>query len=254
MSALFYAFVILIGLIIGSFLNCLIWRLYKDENLTGRSYCPKCREMIAWYDNIPLLSFIILGGRCRRCHQSIAWRYPLVELTTAVLFLLTFQQTVADPNFTLLLTHDWLVVATLLVIFVYDATWQMVPMLLVWPMTAVILVFNLLLGVPILTLLLFGLIGTAFFLIQYVLTRRRGVGEGDIWLGLMLGLTFPSGPLLLVLLVVSYGAGTLVSLILMAVGRKGWKAKIALGPFLAFGAIITLIWGEPLIRYFLGAF
>jgi len=247
-------FVILIGLIIGSFLNCLIWRLYKDESLTGRSYCPKCRKTIAWYDNIPLLSFVALGGRCRHCHKSIAWRYPLVELAAAVLFLLTFLKDAASPDFALLLTRDWLIVAALIVIFVYDATWQIVPMLFIWPMTAAIFILNLLLGVPLLTLLLFGAVGAAFFLVQYVLTRRRGVGEGDIWLGLMFGLTFPSGLLLLILLVVSYGAGTLASLILMASGRKGWKEKIALGPFLAFGAIITLIWGEVIIRHIFRTF
>ncbi len=74
------SFVFLLGLIIGSFLNCLIWRLHKKESMLGRSYCPKCGQQIAWYDNIPILSFVFLGGKCRHCRKEISWQYPAVEL------------------------------------------------------------------------------------------------------------------------------------------------------------------------------
>jgi len=83
-------FIFFFGLIIGSFLNCLIWRLHKAETVLGRSYCPHCQHQLAWYDNVPVLSFVLLLGRCRYCHKKISIQYPLVELVTGVLFVLAF--------------------------------------------------------------------------------------------------------------------------------------------------------------------
>lgn len=254
MLPLFFVWIFIFGLIIGSFLNCLIWRLYKNETLSGRSYCPHCRKAIAWHDNIPLLSFIILRGRCRQCREKISWQYPLVELTTAVLFLLTFRADSLSPDLFLLLLRDWFLIITLIIIFVYDFRWQLIPMTVVWTMGAIILILNLLLGLSWLSLLFFALLGTIFFLIQYILTKKRGVGEGDIWLGALLGLSFPAADRLLLIMLISYSLGATVSLILLARQKKGWKSPIALGPFLALGAIITLIWGEQLIAWYLRLF
>ena len=82
-------FIFIFGLIIGSFLNCLVWRLHTGEGMMNRSYCPKCKQQIAWYDNIPVLSFVLLGGKCRHCRQKISWQYPVVELATGIFFLIT---------------------------------------------------------------------------------------------------------------------------------------------------------------------
>ncbi len=246
--------VVLIGLLIGSFLNCLIWRLYREESLNGRSYCPKCRHQISWYDNIPVFSFIFLKGQCRHCHQKISWQYPIVEAATALIFLLIFLKDLNHPQLTLILIRDWLVAITLIIVFVYDWRWQLVPMLVIWPMTALIFILNLLLGILWWKLLLLAALVVAFFLIQYLITKRRGLGEGDIWLGLFLGVTFSTGGELLLIAVTAYGLGAIISIILLSQRRKSWKSKIALGPFLAFGAIITLIWGSALINWYLGLF
>jgi len=254
MTILASIFVIIFGLIFGSFLNCLIWRLYKNETLGGRSYCPKCRKTIAWYDNIPLLSFALLGGRCRECRQKISWQYPLVELITAILFLLVFQIDAASPQLAILLLRDWLLVMTLVIIFVYDFRWQLVPLTVVWPMGIVIFILNLLLGFSWWALLSFAALGAAFFLAQYVLTKKRGVGEGDIWLGALLGLAFPSAGVLLLIMVIAYCSGSIVGLFLISRRKKDWQSRIALGPFLALAAIIALIWGERLINWYLGLF
>jgi prepilin signal peptidase PulO-like enzyme (type II secretory pathway) len=244
----------LIGLVIGSFLNCLIWRLYKDESLLGRSYCPHCRRTIAWYDNIPLLSFALLGGHCRHCRARISWQYPLVELATAILFMLTWQLDLATVDFSWRLLRDWLLVSTLIIIFVYDSRWQLVPLPVIWSMGVVIFVLNLFLGFSWIVLLLFAAVGAAFFLIQYVLTAKRGVGEGDIWLGGLLGLAFPSaGPLLLIMLV-AYIIGAAIGLGLIAVRKKDWQSRIALAPFLVIGALTALIWGDQIISWYLGLF
>ncbi len=254
MTLVFALFAFALGLIIGSFLNCLIWRLYKNETIGGRSYCPKCRQMISWYDNIPVISFLILRGRCRHCQKKISWQYPLVEIITALLFLATFLNASRLPQFSLELTRAWLLIITLVIVFVYDFRWQLIPMTIVWPMCVVFFVLNILLGFSWLGLLISGALAAAFFLIQYLLTRKKGLGEGDIWLGLLLGLSFPSLSQLLLILVLSYSGGALVGLILLATKKKNGKAKIALGPFLAFGAIITLIWGERIISWYSNLF
>jgi len=248
------AFVFIFGLIIGSFLNCLIWRLYKDESLSGRSYCPQCRQTIAWYDNIPLLSFFFLKGRCRHCREKISWQYPLVELVTATLFLLTFPADAFSSQLTWLLLRNWFLIITLIIVFVYDLRWQLVPLKVVWFMGILILIVNIILGVSPLTILFFSALGAIFFLVQYFLTKKRGIGEGDIWLGAYLGAAFPSGGLLLLIMVLSYGLGSIISLILVSGQKKNWKSRIALGPFLASGAIITLIWGEKIITWYLAFF
>lgn len=245
------------GLIIGSFLNCLIWRLYREETVSGRSYCPKCQAAIAWYDNIPLLSFIFLRARCRQCQKLISWQYPLVELATALLFWQAWNMHSGfsvQPSLELVwpLLRDLVIVVFAVVIFVFDLRWQLVPLNFVWLMSVLVLLLNLLAGVPWTMELLYGVVGAAFFLIQYVLTKKQGVGEGDIWLGVFLGLAFPGWGWLLVILIFSYGIGSVVGLALLATKKKRWKSALALGPFLAGGAIIALLYGASLIQWYFG--
>jgi prepilin signal peptidase PulO-like enzyme (type II secretory pathway) len=247
-------YIIVLGLIIGSFLNCLIWRLYKNESLFGRSYCPHCRHQIAWYDNIPVLSFLFLKGRCRHCRQKISWQYPLVEIVTALLFYLSFLGVASSAQFALELTRAWLLVTVLVVIFVYDSRWQLVPMNLIWPMTLILFLLNIFLGRPIISVVATGALTAGFFLLQYILTKKRGLGEGDIWLGLLLGVSFPSFPEIFLVLFLAYLSGAIVGLSLMLIKGKNGKMKIALGPFLAFGAIITLIWGNGLLAAYFRLF
>lgn len=254
MTTIFIIFVVLIGLVIGSFLNCLIWRLYKNETIGGRSYCPQCRQKIAWYDNIPVLSFIILKAKCRHCHKPISWQYPLVEIVTAILFLLAFLKDAPSAQFTFLLIRDWLLIITLVIVFVYDFHWQLVPMTVIWPMCAVMFILNIFLGVSWVIVLISALASAAFFSAQYILTKRNGLGEGDIWLGFLLGLAFPDFSRLLAIMVISYGIGALISIILLLIKKKQRKSRIALGPFLASGAIITLIWGDQIISWYMGLF
>ena len=244
----------LLGLIIGSFLNCLVWRLYKEESVMGRSYCPKCANKISWYDNIPLLSFIILRGHCRHCREKISWQYPLVEFFSGLLFVLSFISVADSPDMPFLLARNWLLISTFLIVFIYDLRWQLVPMLIVWPMIIVAAGISIFLGFPWQDILLFGALGTSFFLIQYFATAKRGIGEGDIWLGLLIGVALPDGGLLALALILSYFVGAIVSGILLLDRQRGWKSKIALGPFLSFGAIITLIYGSEILAWYLGLF
>lgn len=244
-------FVAALGLAIGSFLNCLIWRIYKNESILGRSACPHCLKKISWYDNIPLLSFLLLKARCRNCQKKISWQYPLVEFFTALLFVLVFFKNNESPQLFLLLLRDWLAIITLVIVFVYDWRWQLVPMIIVWPMIAVFFVLNLLLGAPLLSLLFFGLLGAVFFWLLYLFTSGRGMGEGDIWLGLLIGFLLPSTNLWLIAFMLAYFSGALIGLVLIYFGGKKWRSKIAFGPFLALGTTISLIYGEKIINWYL---
>lgn len=248
----FFAFIF--GLIIGSFLNCSIWRLYKNETLGGRSYCPKCRNKIVWYDNIPLFSFWNLGGKCRHCQENISYQYPLVELITAILFLLVFLQDTSSVNFPWLLIRDWILISVLIIVFVYDLRWQLIPLSVIRIFGLIVFVLNLLLGYSFWLLLLSACLAGGFFLIQYLVTKKRGLGEGDIWLGLFLGLAFPSVAQLLLIVLITYTIGSIVGLSLVIFKNKEFKSKIPLGPFLAIGAIITLVWGKSIIGWYLGLF
>lgn len=247
-------YVIVVGLIVGSFLNCLIWRLYKDEPLSGRSYCPACRHQINWYDNIPVFSFLFLGGRCRNCREKISWQYPAVEIATALLFYLSFLGLSGSEQFFLDLARAWLLIITLIVVFVYDSRWQLIPMNFVWPLTAIIFILNIFLGFPVINLLVSGALTAGFFYLQYVVTKKRGIGEGDIWLGLLLGISFASFSEIFLALFLAYLSGSVIGLSFMIIKGKGGKTKIALGPFLAFGAIITLIWGDVILASYFRLF
>lgn len=257
--------IFIFGLIIGSFLNCLIWRLYKEESLGGRSYCPACRKTIAWYDNIPLVSFILLAGRCRNCKGKISWQYPLVELVTAILFLLVYLNN-AIVDYSLLaflsqsadfywqLARDYVIIATLLIVLVYDLRWYLISNLVILPALVLVFVFNVILGYSWLTLLFFAALSSGFFLLQFIITRRRGIGEGDIWLGLLLGVVFPYLPSWWLMIVLAYLLGSLVGLILMIQKKKKWSSKLPLGVFLAASAIIVLIYGQPILDYYFAFF
>jgi len=157
--------VIIFGLIIGSFLNSLIWRLYAEESFRGRSFCPYCRKQISWYDNVPVLSFLFLKGRCRYCQKKISWQYPLVEISTALLFVLAYlqlQTNIFDLNY-LLLARNWLAIAIMIIVFVYDFRWQIVSLLVVVPAIIMFIAFNIFLSFVWWQILLAGLILSFFF-------------------------------------------------------------------------------------------
>ncbi len=251
MMTVFYSYSFIIGLILGSFINCLIWRLYQGESIFGRSYCPSCRHQIVWYDNIPLFSFIALKGKCRSCKKKIAWQYPLVELTTGLLFLGATLLSEQASLISLSLLKDYLVIFSLVLIFVYDLRFQLVPMLFLWPILAIIFVLNLLLGYNLLSLSIALTIGIVFFLVQYLLTKKKGIGEGDIWLGAFMALVLVEVKLLVSALVFAYFIGAVVSLIFLARGDKQLKSKISLGPFLMLGSLISYWFGGSILSWYL---
>ena len=132
MFALFSSVIVFIfGLIVGSFLNCVVYRLEQDSSfLGGRSFCPLCKHKLSWRDLIPVFSFLILKGKCRYCQQKISWQYPLVELVTGFLFFLVFHYTRYDIPY---IVYGLIITAFLIIIFVYDLKHYLIPDKVIYP-------------------------------------------------------------------------------------------------------------------------
>lgn len=249
------------GLAVGSFLNVLIARLPAGERITGRSRCPRCRAEIRWYDNVPLLSYLLLRGRCRQCGQPIAWHYPVVELATAVLFVLIAWQHLGPAGLgndasaiirqALFVIRNTVAVAALLVVFFIDLKHYVILDVVTLPAAAVVGLLNVALGVPFGSLALGGILGAGFFALQYVMSRGRWIGDGDIRLGLLLGVLL-GWQQLLVSLALAYGSGAVAALGLVALGRKRWGSQIPFGTFLAVGGVVALLWGGPIVQWYRG--
>lgn len=257
---LIYAFVFLVGLTVGSFLNVVIARLPEGRSLAfPASHCPHCKTTIKPYDNIPLLSFLLLRGKCRACKAAISWRYPLVELLTGALFVIV----VVKFGFSLQAAVYVLFTAALVAITFIDLDHQIIPdsislpgtmlallipaVLLVvdrtqlWPISVAQALIGFWVGALPLALFAGG---------YYLLTKTEGLGIGDMkllgWVGALLGwqnvlLTIVLGSLL----------GSVITLPMLLFLGKSRKTLIPFGPFLAAGAFIALLIGQELLRWWL---
>lgn len=215
------------GLAVGSFLNVLIDRLPKGENvLTGRSRCDHCGKSLRWFELIPLLSFLLQGGRCRRCHARLSWQYPIVELVTGIAFFYG-----VNP----------LLFSSLLVIFVADLKYQIIPdSMIVIGVIGVIGVLGVI-GENFFA----GIGAAAFFLLLWLITRGKGMGLGDVKLAFLMGLLL-GFPKIVVAAYLAFLTGAAVGVILILLRKKDLKSKIAFGPFLIIGAVAAILWGEKL--------
>jgi len=260
----FYLIIFLFGLIVGSFLNCLIYRLEKKESfLKGRSYCPRCKHQLSWQDLIPLLSFLELGGKCRYCKQKISWQYPLVEISTALIFLLVFifQSSIFNEfliiNF-LTLIYYWIIAVFLIIIFVYDLKYYIIPDEIIYPAIVIALIFNfkfLIFGqAPIFKLSILSALGaSAFFLAIFLVSRGKWLGFGDVKLAAFMGL-FLGFPNILVGLFLAFFIGAIIGSVLILTNKKKLKSEVPFGPFLVTGTLISLFWGRELVSWYLNFF
>jgi leader peptidase (prepilin peptidase)/N-methyltransferase len=243
------AFVIA-GLIVGSFLNVVIARLPERRSLWGpRSVCPGCGAMIVWHDNLPVLSFLALRGRCRACGMSIAWRYPIVEVATAGLFAASYIHFGLTPA----LGHALALLTLLVAITAIDLERQIIPDLLSLPGIVVGFVVGVTTGrVGWLDSLLGIAVGGAlFFLI--IVASGGGMGGGDMKLGAMLG-AFLGWPVTLLAVFVAVLLGGALAIALLASGRRGRKDAIPFGPFLAAGGAVGLFWGPQAVAWYVRGF
>jgi leader peptidase (prepilin peptidase)/N-methyltransferase len=270
LHSMFFLSLLVFGLIFGSFANALVWRLKTDQTLMGRSMCPECRATIHWYDNIPVLSFVWLFGRCRACHRAISWRYPIVELLMAFGFVGMGWSTVALPigtDFAVTLSFWCALWFVLLTIAVFDWLYYEIPMVLLWIGLGVAVIFEswresqLWLGglwsLSDSRLIGGGIAGLGAFLIFTALSRgarEHWMGWGDAWLVLLLGLV-AGWPGILWVITIGSGVGSVFGIALLAVHRGGLKTRVPFAPLLILGfwAIVAVqLFGYTEVTFLLG--
>ena len=250
----FSSLIFLLGLIVGSFLNCVIYRLEENKSfLKGRSYCPHCKHTLNWQDLIPLLSFLFLKGRCRYCQKPISLQYPLVELVTGLLFVSFF---IFHFSFFI-----FLIACFLIIIFVYDLRHYIIPDKIIYPAILVsgiwYLVSSIFLGLytkyEILNTIYSAFGAAAFFLLIVLISRGKWMGVGDIKLAFLMGLVL-SPPKILVALFLAFFIGAIIGMGLIISGKKTLKSEVPFGPFLVTGTFIALFFGEKIIQWYLNLF
>jgi len=244
----------LIGLCIGSFLNVVIYRLPRGQSLvTPPSRCRNCGYLLRWFDNVPVLSWLFLRARCRNCGTPVSWQYPVVELITGALFLLVVWLTPIGP----LVFSRLLLVCILIALFGIDLEHQILPNSITLPGIAIGVLFSLiappgirdsLIGVVLGGGILYAIAGA-----YYLWRREEGMGMGDVKMLAMIG-AFLGWKAVLVTLVLSSFSGAIIGLLLMAVQRGTMKFALPFGTFLAIGALIAMLAGDPLVAWYAGFF
>lgn len=285
---IFYFIIFIFGLIIGSFLNVVIFRLENGEKMVNdRSKCLHCKHFLIWSDLIPVLSFIFLKRKCRYCGKNISWQYPLVELGTGILFVLVMNHELGIMNHEYLISNIfaqgaiaclggglvsgwqfltllfWLyIISVLIAIFVYDLKHYIIPDKVIYPAIVVAFVYKIfeilkfnhldLIGnlITIFNPFIAAILAGAFFYAIIVITRGKGMGGGDVKLGFLMGLIL-GWPLVLLSLFLSFIIGSVVGIFLIFLGNKKMKSVIPFGPFLVLGTFIVLFWGERIVGWYL---
>lgn len=248
--------IIFFGLIIGSFLNVVILRLHSGQSIAiGRSHCPACRQTLAVGDLIPVFSFLLLKGRCRYCRQKISWQYPAVEIATAILFLAAYwlvisHQPADSLAFGLELSKYWLAISALIVVFVYDLKWLLIPDEIVLPIGLIILLINLFSGRSFIDLSAGIAVGFGFFAVQYFVSRGRWIGGGDLRLGFFMGCLLGFYGTVLALFF-AYIIGAIVAVLLLVAGRIKPKSQVPFGAFIVPAILLVIFFGSQIINFYL---
>lgn len=248
----FYIFAFIFGAVIGSFLNVCICRLPEGRSVVSPpSACPSCGAGIRWYDNVPILSYLALRGRCRSCKTPISWRYPLVEAINGLLTLALFVR--FGPSLTFLAL--FLFCSALVAITFIDFDHQIIPDVISLPGIVVGFAFSFFLPWLGWRSSLIGIVaggGTIWLIIElyYRLRKEEGMGGGDIKLLAMIG-AFLGWRAILFTIFVSSLVGSIVGVSLMYLQKKDGKLAIPFGPYLAFGAVLYIFYGKQLIHWYL---
>lgn len=286
----FGAIIAVLGLMMGSFAGATVWRLrakqlVEDKALgekvdkkefdklvpltkhtiaTDRSQCLHCGHVLKWYDLIPLFSWLSTKGKCRYCHKQIGWFEPLIEIGTALLFVVSFMQWPhpLTDTFAVIYFLLWLVVCVMLVIlFAYDLRWYILPDKVVFPLIAVsgiMALFSVMqmhdIGMAILNLCLSVAILSGLYLLLWVLSKGAWIGFGDVKLGLALALLVGQWQLAFIALFAANVIGCLIVIPGMFSGKISRKTRVPFGPLLIAGGIISMLWGHSIVQWYFMTF
>lgn len=243
--------VFIFGLCVGSFLNVCIYRIPVGNSIVfPGSACPNCHSAIRFYDNIPLFSYLLLGGKCRRCKTPISLRYPLIELITGAVSLGLYLKS----GLSIETSVYFIFICVLIVIAFIDVDHRIIPDRITLP--GIFVFFSAAFAIPSISwmdsLLGVAIGGGSLFLVAVVyhlLTRKEGMGGGDIKLLAMIG-TLVGWKGVFFTIFVSSAVGTLAGLIIMAATRQNLKLAVPFGPFLSIGAVTYIFYGPQLISWY----
>lgn len=244
----------LLGLAVGSFLNVCIHRVPRGGSIASPpSQCPGCGYRLHWYDNVPVLSYLLLRGRCRGCRAPISIRYPMVEIVTMALFVLHLYVF----GWTALMAVRLVFASALVVLFAIDLEHHLLPNVITLPGIVAGLVASTMLPPGVWDALLGTILGGGVLWLigeaYYRYAGQEGMGGGDVKMLAMVG-AFLGWKLVLVTLVLSSVAGSLIGLLVIAVRRGGMKYALPYGTFLALGALAASLVGEEIVAWYLGLY
>ncbi|MBI5749849.1 MAG: prepilin peptidase [Nitrospinae bacterium] len=247
MDTILPIFIWTVGAAIGSFSNVCVYRLPKKLSIISpSSQCPNCGKGISPFDNIPIISFILLRGRCRYCQSPISWRYPIVELITGLVFLSLYLNFRISPQFFI---YAMLCTSLIIIAFI-DLEYKIIPDVITLP--GIIIGLTISLTMPNITLLnsIKGLLlgGGLFYAIAIL--SRGGMGGGDIKLIAMVG-SFLGWKNVLLTIFLGSLFGSIVGIVLIILKKKNRKDMVPFGPFLSLGAIVSIFYGREIIYLWL---
>jgi leader peptidase (prepilin peptidase)/N-methyltransferase len=241
-----------LGLAIGSFLNVCIHRLPRKASIVQPpSSCPNCGYMLRWFDNIPVVSYVMLGGRCRKCRTAISIRYPIVEVVTMAIFVLHYA--VFGPD--VILVPRLLFACVLIVLFAIDLEHHLLPNVITLPGIVVGLAFSTMIP-PGLVDAIIGVLagGGVLWLVgeaYYRYSGQEGMGGGDVKMLAMIG-AFLGWQLVVLTLVLSSVLGSVVGLLVILSKRGGMKYALPYGTFLSLAALVSSLFGRQILDWYLG--
>jgi prepilin signal peptidase PulO-like enzyme (type II secretory pathway) len=245
-----------LGTILGSFVKALADRSLSRKSFGGRSYCPKCQHKLAWYDLLPIISFLLLRGKCRYCHKKIGVEYLWVEIAMGILIGFLFWQSFQSPTTLLDLLIKTFFIVVLAVVFLTDLKKMLIPDRIMKPAIIIALILLIIKAVlttntePLYMGILVALLIGGFFYSLIVITKGKGMGGGDVKLGAFMGLLL-GFPQALFALVLAFLTGAIFSVGLIILGKKHFGQTIPFGPFLVLGSLIMLFWGPEIINWYL---
>ena len=244
--------IIVLGLAIGSFLNVCIHRLPRHESISKpRSRCPKCNHQLKFWENIPVISYIFLRGKCSKCHAQISLRYPLVEVLTSLIFLLLY----CYYGYTVQTLLLCILFSIVIIITYIDIDVQLIPNKLLILALIPVSIYIILPGLSNIWVHLLGAFSLSglFFLIGYlgkILYKEDSMGMGDVKYAFVIGLLlgWKSG---ILALIISFICAAIIILILSILKKIKSRQKLPFGPFMSVGLLTSLIWGDKIIEWYL---
>jgi leader peptidase (prepilin peptidase)/N-methyltransferase len=252
--ALEAAYVTLLGLMLGSFMNVCIYRLPRGLSpVRPRSGCPNCGHMLAWYENVPVVSYLVLRGRCRKCRVAISPMYPIIEAITGAVFLAAYLWYGPSALLIVRLAFAWAMIA----LFVIDYQHQILPNVITIPGIVIGILSNILAGPGWIASIIGAAVGAgslyAIAEIYYRVRHEEGLGMGDVKMLGMIG-AFLGWKLVLLTLVISSFLGSIVGVFVLVSRKESLKYAMPFGTFLAVGALVASVAGDAILDWYLGFF